>query len=80
MRSFIFYLPPYSPHLNLIETLWRKLKYETGDRVKRPAVGGNLWLRPKDYLAEDDLFYAVTQILGAVGNDLSINFADVGPV
>ena len=42
---FIFYLPPYSPHLNLIEILWRKLKYE--------------WLRPEDYLAEDNLFYAV---------------------
>ena len=25
---FIFYLPRYSPHLNLIETLWRKIKYE----------------------------------------------------
>jgi hypothetical protein len=25
---FIFYLPPYSPHLHLAETLWRKLKYE----------------------------------------------------
>ena len=24
----IFYLPTYSPHLNLIETLWRKIKYE----------------------------------------------------
>ncbi len=25
---FIFYLPTYSPHLNLIEILWRKIKYE----------------------------------------------------
>jgi len=25
---FIFYLPPYSPHLNIAETLWRKLKTE----------------------------------------------------
>lgn len=58
---FIFYLPTYSPHLNLIETLWRKLKYE--------------WLRPEDYLAEDNLFYAVTQILAAVGNSLKINFS-----
>ncbi len=24
----IFYLPKYFPHLNLIETLWRKMKYE----------------------------------------------------
>lgn len=58
---FIFYLPPYSPHLNLIEILWRKLKYE--------------WLRPEDYLAEDDLFYAVTQCLAAIGNSLNINFS-----
>lgn len=59
---FIFYLPPYSPHLNLIETLWRKLKYQ--------------WLRPEDYLAEDNLFYAVTQTLAAIGNNLFINFAE----
>jgi transposase len=25
---YIFYLPTYSPHLNLIETFWRKCKYE----------------------------------------------------
>ncbi len=31
---FVFFLPPYSPHLNLAETLWRKLKYE--------------WLAPHD--------------------------------
>lgn len=24
---FIFYLPTYSPHLNIIETLWRKMKF-----------------------------------------------------
>lgn len=59
---FIFYLPAYSPHLNLIETLWRKLKYE--------------WLRPQDYLCKDTLFYTITQILAAVGRDLAINFAD----
>ncbi len=23
---YIFYLPPYSPHLNIAETLWRKIK------------------------------------------------------
>ena len=57
---FIFYLLAYAPHLNLIETLWRKLKYE--------------WLRPQDYLCEDKLFYTVTQILAAVGISLNINF------
>jgi transposase len=23
---YLFFLPPYSPHLNIAETLWRKLK------------------------------------------------------
>jgi hypothetical protein len=31
---YLFYLPRYSPHLNIVETLWRKLKYE--------------WLTPSD--------------------------------
>lgn len=25
---YVFYLPAYSPHLNKMETVWRKLKYE----------------------------------------------------
>ncbi|MDR0574663.1 MAG: transposase [Tannerella sp.] len=25
---FITFLPPYSPHLNIAETVWRKLKKE----------------------------------------------------
>ena len=58
----IFYLPTYSPHLNIIETLWRKLKYE--------------WLDAIDFLEEDALFYAVTQILHTFGHSLSINFSD----
>ena len=58
---FIFYLPPYSPHLNLIEILWRQLKY--------------LWLQPQDYRSEQDLFYATTQCLAAVGDSLTINFS-----
>jgi transposase len=59
---FLFYLPPYSPHLNLIETLWRKLKYE--------------WLQPEDYASEQHLFYATTQALAAVGRSIHINFSD----
>jgi transposase len=58
---FLFYLPPYSPHLNLIEILWRKLKYE--------------WLQPDDYASEQHLFYATSQALAAVGHDLTINFS-----
>ena len=57
---FVFYLPSYSPHLNLAETLWRHLKY--------------LWLRPQDYLETQTLFYQVRQALAAVGTLLYIHF------
>lgn len=59
---YIFYLPPYSPHLNIIETLWRKLKHE--------------WLQPQDYFSFDDVAYATKQILNVVGKSLKINFSD----
>jgi transposase len=59
---FVFYLPPYSPHLNLAETLWRKLKYE--------------WLQPADYATADCLFYRVRQALAAVGASLKIRFSE----
>ena len=58
---FIFYLPPYSPHLNIAERLWRKLKYE--------------WLQPSDYATADGLFYRVRQALAAVGSSLKIRFS-----
>ena len=57
----LFYLPPYSPHLNLAEVLWRKLKYE--------------WLRSQDYLCFEHLSYAVQLALAAVGSLLYISFA-----
>jgi transposase len=59
---FIFYLPPYSPHLNIAERLWRKLKYE--------------WLQPSDYATADGLFYQVRQALAAVGSMLKIKFSE----
>jgi transposase len=58
---FILFLPPYSPHLNLAETLWRKLKTE--------------WLRPEDYSEKEGLFYTVNQCLATVGRELHINFS-----
>jgi transposase len=58
---FIFYLPRYSPHLNIVETLWRKLKYE--------------WLNPADYQSKEQLFYQVRLALTAVGNSLFIRFS-----
>ena len=57
----LFYLPPYSPHLNIAETLWRMLKGH--------------WLKPADYLSVDQLFYATIQQLDGVGNTNRINFA-----
>jgi transposase len=59
---FIFYLPTYSPHLNIAETVWRKLKYE--------------WLCAEDYLSKEHLQYAVKQALQAFGTILRINFSD----
>jgi hypothetical protein len=58
---FIFYLPPYSPHLNIIERLWKELKAR--------------WLEPKDYIDDQQLFYASKLLLNAVGKDLCINFS-----
>lgn len=59
---FIFYLPTYSPHLNIAETVWRKLKYE--------------WLAPEDYSFREHLRYAVRQALCAFGKSLRIKFSD----
>jgi hypothetical protein len=58
---FVFYLPRYSPHLNIVETLWRKLKYE--------------WLQPSDYETRETLGYGVKQALKAVGESLFIQFS-----
>ncbi len=44
---FVVYLPAYSPHLNIVQILWRKLKYE--------------WLRAQDYTDPPTLFYSVSQ-------------------
>jgi len=59
---FIFYLPTYSPHLNIAETVWRKLKYE--------------WLAPSDYEDQQRLRYSVKQALNEFGRSLRINFSD----
>lgn len=59
---FLFYLPPYSPHLNIAERLWKELKAR--------------WLRPEDYLSSDQLFYVVNLALVAVGKSLFISFSD----
>ena len=58
---FVFYLPTYSPHLNIAETVWRKLKYE--------------WLSAEDYESKGHLQYAVRQALSALGKSLKIRFS-----
>lgn len=59
---YIFYLPAYSPHLNRIETLWRKMKYE--------------WLKPHQYQSWQILCQAVNDILLKVGHTFKIDFAE----
>jgi transposase len=59
---YLFYLPRYSPHFNIVEILWRKLKYE--------------WLSARDYETTEGLFYSVRQALTAVGKSLKINFSN----
>lgn len=58
---YIFFLPTYSPHLNLIEILWRKIKYE--------------WLKPKDYLSVKNLYEALVKIIKGYDNQFCINFS-----
>ena len=58
---YIFYLPPYSPHLNMIERFWKELKEG--------------WLRPEDYETADSLFYAVNQVFATVGDKVKLQFS-----
>ena len=57
---YIFFLPKYSPHLNKIETLWRKIKYE--------------WLKADDYKDFPTLREAVKQIFQDYGKIYDIKF------
>lgn len=53
------YLPPYSPQLNLIEILWRFMKYH--------------WMPLSAYLSFSCLVAAVEQLLIRIGTDYTIN-------
>lgn len=59
---FLVFLPTYSPHLNLIETLWRKIKYE--------------WLNAKDYESKAALNDAVFNIISKYDDEFCINFSE----
>ena len=61
MGLFIKYLPEYSPELNLIEILWRKIKYE--------------WIPFSAYLNFSSLKNSIIDILAQVGTKYTISFA-----
>ncbi len=54
----IFFLPPYSPQLNIIERLWKEIKEG--------------WLRPCDYENFDTLRYAVNRVFANIGKSINI--------
>ena len=57
---YIFFLPKYSPHLNLAETFWRKAKYE--------------WLRPTDYGSFSKFKKKIKHIFTNIGVEYKIQF------
>ncbi|MEM7553040.1 MAG: IS630 family transposase [Cyanobacteria bacterium P01_A01_bin.84] len=57
----IFFLPTYSPHLNIIEILWRFIKYK--------------WLEVNAYDSFSNLVEAVEKIIINFGSEYTINFA-----
>lgn len=59
-RVHLVYLSAYSPELNLIEILWRQMKYA--------------WLPLSAYLSFDHLCEEVHRLMGSYGADHAINF------
>lgn len=57
---FLYYLPPYSPELNLIEILWKRIKYH--------------WLPLSAYASCQTLHQAISDILAAYGSEYTITF------
>jgi transposase len=51
---YIFFLPAYSPQLNIAERLWKEIKED--------------WIKPSDYIDAENLFYAVDRICGSATN------------
>lgn len=58
---YLFFLPTYSAHLNSIETLWRKIKYE--------------WLEAGDYLSAKILKAKIFHIIKKYDDEFCINFS-----
>lgn len=57
----IFRLLPYSPQLNLIEILWRFMKYE--------------WIELNAYSSWDSLVFYLEKVIRGFGSEYVINFA-----
>jgi len=57
----LLFLPPYCPHLNVIEILWRQVKYR--------------WLAPEAYATFETLCQSVLDILAHVGTKYRLSFA-----
>lgn len=60
---YVFFLPKYSPHLNLAETYWRKAKYE--------------WLKPSDYFSFARYKRKIKEIFNRIGIDYKIVFKEL---
>jgi transposase len=60
---FVYRLPAYSPELNLIEMLWRFIKY--------------FWLPFSAYVSFDALVQAVEEILRKIGKEFCIHFNEI---
>jgi len=60
---YIFFLPKYSPHLNIAETFWRKAKYE--------------WLRPSDYGSFAKFKKKIKAIFSNIGLEYKIAFSQM---
>jgi hypothetical protein len=60
---YVFFLPKYSPHLNIAETYWRKAKYE--------------WLKPSDYFSFAKYKRKIKEIFNGIGIDYKIVFKEL---
>ena len=60
---YIFFLPKYSPHLNIAEIYWRKAKYE--------------WLKPADYFSFAKYKRKIKEIFNKIGVDYKIVFKEL---
>jgi len=57
---FLPFIPAYCPELNLIEILWKHIKY--------------FWLKPSDYQSKEKLYQRVIEILNNYGTKYLITF------